>query len=504
MDNSIYIIIFLPIILIIIYIIWTKLLDSPIAEVPNNSEITTVPKTTVPTTAPVTTVQRTTTPITTVQRTTTPITTVQRTTAPVTTVQRTTTPVTTVRRTTAPVTTVQRTTTPVTTVRRTTTPVTTVRRTTTPVTTVRRTTTPVTTVPKTTVPKTTVPKTTVPKTTVPKTTVPKTTVPKKTVPKKYKFYGMSISFFNNKKTPDILNDSSVLDVLNKIKDITPIIKLYNTTYIDMLLRIITTNKLNLKVFINIWTDVKNSKTLLDSNIDVLIDIIKKYGTLNIDAISLSNEAFLRGKKYSKEDGDNGLLNIANGINRIREELKTIKFNGKSITIPQIGICETEGFFTNRHNNFYNLDKYRYLMQRLDFIGANIHPMYHVGSHIIPDTSVDETMKTYNRIKDSINKNYPNIKDIMITEVGLPTEGVLGNKNVPFTKEKTKEYMKKITQEMFNQNIKYYWFSGFDSGGKVGPLFEKKWGLFTMESDPNNPTKYYQNQKFDISDLPNRY
>jgi len=420
--------------------------------------------------------------------------------------------------TTVPKTTVPKTTVPKTTVPKTTVPKTTVPKTTVPKTTVPQTTVPKTTVPKTTVPKTTVPQTTVPKTTVPKTTVPKTTVPKTTVPKtmnkailantnilkRYKLYGMNISLFNNKTSPDILNESNIRQVLYKIKDITPIIKTYNTSAIDLLLKIINTDKLNMKIFINIWTEVGISKTLLDSKIDDLMNIFKKYGTLNIDAISLTNEGFLRGQQYPPEYSNNGLATISIAVNRIKRELETIKFNEKLVTIPPIGICETLGFFNNRYNNFYDLGKYVYLMQRLDFIGVNIHPIYDTGSYIPPDHAVNIVMSSYDKIKDNINKNYPNIKDIMITEVGMPTEGTLNIDTISFSKAKAKEFMKRITREMFNKNIKYYWFSAFDNTGKAGDLFETKWGLFTMKNDPKNPTKYYQNQKFDISDLPNLY
>ena len=315
---------------------------------------------------------------------------------------------------------------------------------------------------------------------------------------------MNISLFNNKRSSNILTESNIRQVLYKIKDITPIIKMYNTVGLDLLLKIINTDKLNIKIFINIWTDVDISKTLLDSKIDSLIDIIKKYGTLNIDAISLTNEGFLRGGAYPQSIANNGLMNIASAINRIRRELQTTKFNGKLITIPPIGICETLGFFNNRYNNFYDLNKYVYLMKRLDFIGVNIHPIYDTGSYILPNHAVNIVMSSYNTIKNKINKNYPNIKDIMITEVGMPTEGTLNIDTVSFTKAKAKEFMKRITQEMFNKNIKYYWFSAFDNTGKAGELFENKWGLFTMTSDPTNPTIYYQNQKFDISDLPDLY
>ena len=515
MDNAIYIMIFLCVIIIICI----NLSNISIHELFSNFKVPTLPRITVPqTTLPRTTLPRTTLPRTTVPKTTVPQTTVLQTTVPQTTVPRTTVSQTTVSQTTVPQTIVPQITVPKTTIPKTTVPKTTVPQTTVPQTTVPQTTVPQTTVPQTTVPKTTVPQTTVPQTTVPKTTVPQTTVPQTTVPqttlskinlsqtnfsKKYKLYGMNIALFNNKTSPNILNESNVRNVLYKIKDITPIIKTYNTSAVDILLKIITTDKLNMKVFINIWTEVYISKTILDSKIDVLIDIIKKYGTLNIDAISLTNEGFLRGGQYSQEDSNKGLLNIASGINRIRKELQTIKFNGNLITIPPIGICETVGFFNNRYNNFYDLNKYVYLMQRLDFIGVNIHPIYDTGSYILPNHAVNIVMSSYNKIKDNINKNYPNIKDIMITEVGMPTEGTL-IQDVSFTKAKAKEFMKKITREMFNKNIKYYWFSAFDNTGKAGELFENKWGLFTMKSDPKNPNKYYQNQKFDISDLPNLY
>ena len=102
----------------------------------------------------------------------------------------------------------------------------------------------------------------------------------------------------------------------------------------------------------------------------------------------------------------------------------------------------------------------------------------------------------------MNKYLPNIKDIIISEVGMPTDGFLVTDTVSFTTALAKEYMTKISKKCFDNKIKYYWFAAFDNSSKDS-FFEQKWGLFTMEYDIKT-NKYIMNQKYSISDLPNLY
>ncbi|WP_230690811.1 hypothetical protein, partial [Streptococcus pneumoniae] len=78
----------------------------------------------------------------------------------------------------------------------------------------------------------------------------------------------------------------------------------------------------------------------------LEDVLTKYGTENIEAISLTNEGFLRTYQanLSQEMRDNAIEKM-----KYLVDLTKTKIGRLTKNIPPIGICEAPTFFLDRYN-----------------------------------------------------------------------------------------------------------------------------------------------------------
>lgn len=294
-----------------------------------------------------------------------------------------------------------------------------------------------------------------------------------------KLYGIVYNPCNN--NTKIYNEENITSSLLKTKGISTRIRIYNVNILEIVLSVIKKYSLNVKIFVGLWTELYPrpdnegddlSKDGRITQLDTLEDILARYGTGNIESISLTNEGFLRA---SQANLSQAMRDAAIEKMKMLVDLTRTKISRISSYIPPIGICEAPTFFLDRYNNSFNIHAYILLMKRLDFVGINVHPIYTYGV-VSPTIAYTWTNNMYLEVKQRLNTYLPNIKDIIVSEVGMPTSGIIyGN---AFQTRIAKDYMNLIVTNFSKNNVKYYWFSLFDNSAKSSE-FERKWGIYEM-------------------------
>ena len=276
------------------------------------------------------------------------------------------------------------------------------------------------------------------------------------------------------------NEANITPILIKADTVCKEIRIYNPNKLEVLLKIIRDNNLKIKVQAGFWTNVpyiKCDKTEIPDDVipqfNEFIRIIKIYGVNSISSISITNESFYRSSRVTNDDKTkfktiklkNNYSYSEYNIRRMIQYIRTFKTQVKkelpNIKLPPIGITETSSFFTTQLKNFYNKKDVELLYKELDFISINIHPKYNLGSSGSSDDYVNDTINTYNKIKDNVKK-FSNIKDIMIGEIGLPTCCKFRTSDTKeFSKALVLNFIKKLTKYCFDNDIKYFYFRGYD-------------------------------------------
>lgn len=276
------------------------------------------------------------------------------------------------------------------------------------------------------------------------------------------------------------SEANIKPILIKADTVCRHIRIYNPNKLEVLLKIIKDNNLKIKVQAGFWTNVeyiKCGETEIPDDVipqfNEFIRIIKIYGVNSISSISITNEAFYRSSRVTDDDKNKfktikpknnysySEYNIRKMIYNITTFKTQVKKEMPDIKLPPIGITEASSFFTTQFKNFYNKKDLDLLYKELDFISANIHPKYKLGSSGSSDDYFDDTIKTYNEIKDNVKK-FPNIKDVMIGEIGLPTCCKFRSSDTKeFSKTLVLNFIKKLTKYCYDNDIKYFYFRGYD-------------------------------------------
>jgi exo-beta-1,3-glucanase (GH17 family) len=277
------------------------------------------------------------------------------------------------------------------------------------------------------------------------------------------------------------NEANIKPILMKANTVCRYVRIYNPNKLEVLLKIIKDNNLMIKVHAGFWTNVqyvKCGETVVPDDVmpqfDEFIRIIKIYGIKGIHSISMTNEAFFRTSRGTESDKTqfktvkpkNNYTYSEYNIRKMIYYINTFKTKMKNevpnIELPPIGITEAASFYTTQLKNLYNKKDLELLYKELDFVSANIHSKYTLGSSANADDYFNNTINTYNSVKDSV-KNFPNIKSVMIGEVGLPT-------CCKFRRSDTKEFsiplvlsfIKKLTKYCYDNKIRYFYFGGYDN------------------------------------------
>jgi exo-beta-1,3-glucanase (GH17 family) len=109
-----------------------------------------------------------------------------------------------------------------------------------------------------------------------------------------------------------------------------------------------------------------------------------------------------------------------------------------------------------------------LANAVDFLAIHIHP-YWEGRHI--DDAVDHVLEKYNEIKTL----YPG-KEIVITEVGWPSDGDVFGSAVP-SPANQKQFLEEFVAAAKENDIKYFLFEAFDEPWKERfAHVEGHWGI----------------------------
>ena len=196
-----------------------------------------------------------------------------------------------------------------------------------------------------------------------------------------------------------------------------------------------------------------------------------------------------------------LRSMNNYVNLIRTTIRTIN---PSYSIPPIGYIDGNKFFSNNFNYerpFFNITTMVQFIRNLDFIGVNMHPIYH--SAFDPSTTgnaIDwwnSSEYNFNRLRTNVLKVKSSM-DIIITEVGWPTAGIMYGQHT-FTPQQQRTYINTAINWCKQKNIKFYWHSMFDNKAQKDGIYSQSWGLFN--SSYNKVTKLWNlSPKYSISAL----
>jgi outer membrane biosynthesis protein TonB len=343
--------------------------------------------------------------------------------------------------------------------------------------------------------------------------------------KLYKFYGMNFTPYNNFMIPSDLTETNIKNALDKVKDLTPRIRLYSTKFLDPLLKIINdpANNYEIKISSTVWINLlsplialksinrTSSKTLLDwtrSALDILINIIENNrvsATNNILNISIGSEALTLGLTSTpnfvalptlvekERVAKNGIYEMINAIDYLRCKLNDLGFNF-SVGITEIpyllsSIHRNSTTTFNGTNSVWLQSDVNILIERCDFVIVNIHPSYLSGSdNAFNPTAIASFVTSYNTVNNFIPTLSSNIS-VFIGEVGWPTCGSFNT--TVFTLAAQQKFLTDFMNTSIAVSGKYYWFSAFDNKSKTSAfpnkqLAERSWGLFTTGEPQCNP------------------
>lgn len=215
-------------------------------------------------------------------------------------------------------------------------------------------------------------------------------------------------------------------------------------------------KNNLDLFMGAWFGRENPEAKQSNNESEFKAAIERAADGNIKAMILGSETLVRGD-----------LDDAQLISYI-ERFKKV--------FPKVPVTTADAY--------YQLLKHPDVVEKCDFVFANIYP-YWEGVHI--KDAVNFVNESYLRLK----KRFPN-KKIVISETGWPSDGKAVGAAVP-SSENAKRYFKDIVKWSKKNKVDVFYFSAFDESWKE--TFEgeagKHWGIFSEEGKSKGYSKRFK-------------
>jgi exo-beta-1,3-glucanase (GH17 family) len=342
-------------------------------------------------------------------------------------------------------------------------------------------------------------------------------------------YGATFVPFNNVNNT-IDNIKQALRIAYKV---TNRFRLYTCLLLEKTLQAIDElgyNDVELYVGVGIYT----SDAMTSLEVDTIMNVLSCMDGRNITYISFGNEYF-----------QFHVNNYAGAYDRINRIVDTIKSKRDEIFTRtgrkiKLGVDEVFGFYTWQFGVFAG-QPYTNFMNKLDFCGVHIHPLYSYGSDLtgiyaqpgnrlinanwqkcnfsssqscaqqfpgdaaqmetqIPETYTSWFINMYNNTVKVLNDSGLSNKEIIVSEWGLPSSGAYvpmksdggpyNSKLLNFTPSIQKKYRENVNTFLNSQNtpIKNFYQAIFDNYAKLTD-FEKAWGLYSFTNTQGNIYTY---------------
>lgn len=267
------------------------------------------------------------------------------------------------------------------------------------------------------------------------------------------FYGLAYSPRNVIDPICGIKKRDVMLDLAKISTVTSRIKNYGMQcdQSDIILDSIQTLNLNMTLSMGVW--IGENDDVNDQQINLMLDVLKKYPRKYFENIFIGNEVLFREDKTSKE-----LVHI---IKNLKKKIKSLGYYDLPIGTTEIG-------------SLINDD----LLDNLDIVGANVHPFFS-GTNV--QSATDWTLDFY--VNEVINYK-KHEKKIYLTEVGWPSGGGTFNSSVA-SNETFNYFLNDFLCKSKSFNFSWYFFEAFDEPWKEtfytdGNTWETQWGIFTND------------------------
>ena len=272
----------------------------------------------------------------------------------------------------------------------------------------------------------------------------------------------------NPSDEQILEDLQILTKNNQFG----LIRLYDCgENSESVLKVIESNKLNMKVMLGVWLHAELSahetcewltepipQETLDKNkqinmkeIEAGIRLANQFPEI-IVAVNVGNEALV--------DWNDHKVDVDTIISYVRSVKKSIK---QPVTVAD--------------NYEWWAAKGRKLAKELDFISIHVYPIWE-GKDL--EEGITYSIENVQKVRDSI----PDSK-IVISEAGWAS--VASEFGERASEEKQKQYFDWLTDWSAKMNITTFFFEAFDEDWKGNPNdsmgAEKHWGLFNVDRSP---------------------
>jgi exo-beta-1,3-glucanase (GH17 family) len=283
---------------------------------------------------------------------------------------------------------------------------------------------------------------------------------------------------NNPSDNQILEDLRILSRDAKFR----LIRLYDSgENSESILRIITENKLDIKVMLGIWLNAELSnhknctwltqpipqaeltKNNLSNHLEIQkgIRLANKYPKIVV-AINVGNEAL--------NDWNDHKVNPDTVISYVRIVKKAVR--------QPVTVADMDQYWSARGS---------ILAGEVDFISIHVYPVWE-GQDI--DKAMSYTIENVEKVRAAL----PNSK-IVITEAGWAT--VASEFGERASEEKQQLYYTQLMEWSAKQNITTFFFEAFDEDWKGSPEdslgAEKHWGLFTVDRKPKKAMQQFFNK-----------
>ncbi|ORY01029.1 glycoside hydrolase [Basidiobolus meristosporus CBS 931.73] len=260
------------------------------------------------------------------------------------------------------------------------------------------------------------------------------------------FYGIGYTSESSQYPYCGLTQEEVIEDVKILSQLTHRIRLYGMDchQAEYTLEAVRRLKADTKVTLTIWVD--DNDVTYKRQYDEFFRLLQKYGTNYIDAVSVGNEMLFREEVTRAK--------LYQYIADVRSKVQSLGYN--------IPVSTTE-LGTN-----YNAE----LLSKVDVGMANIHP-YFGGT-----TAENAANWTFTYLEEEVKINAKQGQDVIISEVGWPTEGASEKSAVASVKNQQR-FMNDFVCEANRRGVKYYWFEALDLKWKTKTwtVLEGHWGMF---------------------------
>ncbi|CUM68535.1 uncharacterized protein PRCAT00006261001 [Priceomyces carsonii] len=268
------------------------------------------------------------------------------------------------------------------------------------------------------------------------------------------FYGLAYSPRDAMEPSCLANKRDILLDLAMLSRVTTRIRNYGMqcNQSDMILDSIQDLNLNMTLAMGVW--IGDNDTINDHQLNEMKVVLKKYPRKLFEAIFIGNEVLFREDKSAQQ-----LLGYAKSVKKF---LIDLGYDDLPVATSEIGSLLTKEHF-----------------ETFDMIGANVHPFF--GGDLV-EVASDWTIDF---IKYQVEpKNENTRKEIVITEVGWPSDGGRYEGAVASLLN-FQIFLDNYVCKAYQNKYGWYYFEAFDEPWKRvfyedNNKWETQWGLFTVD------------------------